>query len=576
MVNLIKELQAQNDSVEVYNTLLQIIVLLADPQYFWVEGARATGKTSEILPARMDRVIHSMPQATSLFANSTFISLYEDILPTLFSYYNKYYIKGIHWEFGKKPPAHFKQPIDEVLSWKNVFSMYNGHVCYMTSTDRGAPSIGKNAVHVFIDEALRIDEHKATERIFFTLRQDRTKWGESPYYAGISGFSSSPNMQIDHTWWLKYEEKMNIEEIKKIIYVAIRFYQNNGKLAYYMQKNTKTGLNDKEYTELNAAIKFKKKWQRYLDIKRKGLTLFARTSIMSNLVNVGLEFLSNAFEFSTDMQTLHTSVFNVRQKNVKNQFFFKFANRHIFDDSYKYDRLEKLLEDINVERLPAHDCSELKYLNPKEPLRISMDPGSFWSIIIAQRQKDLYRVLKNFYVYAPNSYPELVKDFADFFHKHPTKRYILDSDRAGNQKKKNTNNNTDNSDVDKFIEEMRKYGWTCQKYRSANAPNLTHKEQYLLLAVLFGEYDNTLDKIIIDRNECSELIDSINCTPAKFDNGKVEIDKKNENPKVVPFEKQASNSPQIATALIYGLAGEYQTILKNKPSYTDWDSIVFA
>lgn len=69
--------------------------------------------------------------------------------------------------------------------------------------------LGKNAAHLFIDEMLRIPEDKFTERIIPALRADRSKFGHSHYFMGITGFSSTPNFETDEDWWTKYEKDVD-------------------------------------------------------------------------------------------------------------------------------------------------------------------------------------------------------------------------------------------------------------------------------------------------------------------------------------------------------------------------------
>lgn len=47
------------------------------------------------------------------------------------------------------------------------------------------------------------------ERVIPTLRGDRQIHGKSHYFAGITGFSSTPNFENDHDWWLDYEQNMD-------------------------------------------------------------------------------------------------------------------------------------------------------------------------------------------------------------------------------------------------------------------------------------------------------------------------------------------------------------------------------
>ena len=76
--------------------------------------------------------------------------------------------------------------------------------------------------------------------------------------------------------------------------------------------------------------------------------------------------------------------------------------------------------------------------------------------------------------------------------------------------------------------------------------------------LLFGKNDGKRDDILIDRNECEALVSSINHSPLKRFEGRIELDKTSER---LPFEEQAYNSTQLSSALMYLLWGEFNKLL---------------
>ena len=62
----------------------------------------------------------------------------------------------------------------------------------------------------------------------------------------------------------------------------------------------------------------------------------------------------------------------------------------------------------------------------------------------------------------------------------------------------------------------------------------------------------------IGREKCEALVSSINHSPLKRHEGRIILDKSSEK---LPFEEQALNSTQLATALLYLLWGEFHSLL---------------
>ncbi|KAA6348506.1 hypothetical protein EZS27_004106, partial [termite gut metagenome] len=102
-----------------------------------------------------------------------------------------------------------------------------------------------------------------------------------------------------------------------------------------------------------------------------------------------------------------------------------------------------------------------------------------------------------------------------------------------------------------------KRGWVVHLL-SLGQKTIFHSQHYRLLNLLLGKHDAKRDKILIDRNECEALVSSINHSPLKRHEGTVFLDKSSER---LPFEEQAYNSTQLATACMYLLWGEYNRLL---------------
>lgn len=537
---------------EKYNSVFQIRAMLADPQFLFGELGRGSGKTVEIMAPRLLRVSYDMPRSTLLLASATYTSLINTIVPVMTTYLEQHYTRGVHFVSGIRPPKHFKFPYTPILDYKHTISFAWGTVVQLVSVDRPESAIGKNAAHLFCDEMLRIKEVSMTERVIPTLRGDRQIHGKSQYFAGITGFSSTPNFENDHDWWLNYEENMDKDLIEEIMAVAFKVSQ-----ARYKLKTTNSENKQKELT------RFINKWGEKLREKRKGTTIYLKGSSFTNLRILGMEYIKDQLTSSrSNFDTFKLAVLGIRPKRVGNMFFGKFSKNHIYEDSYQYHNIDL----YSVEGDFNKTSRDIKYCNSRKPLIVGLDPGDFMSMVFAQEQNKELRVFKNLYVIHPEQHFEMAQKINEFFKHHIRKTIYLYYDRAGNQRKYH-NNPKGETDAIIMRNELQSLGWTVQ-LMSLRKRTIFFWEHYLLLNILFAEKDSRISKIRLCQYECEELISSIWMSPLKRNEGKIELDKSSE--KKLDLKDQAFWSTQIATSLMYLLFGLYEKFLPNKPEHTDY------
>jgi hypothetical protein len=414
--------------------------------------------------------------------------------------------------------------------------------------------LGKNAAHLFVDEMLRIPEKKFLERIVPALRSDRSKFGHSPYFMGISGFSSTPNFETDEDWFLAYEKDMNPEIISCIQEIA---YEVDLRLH-----ELEIARRTLDLEKIAALERFIKRWDERLTELRRNQTFYIRASSFSNMKNLGIEYIQNLTRTIKDKDILYTSIFAIRKLKVKDMFFGKFGKQHLFDDGYDY----RYIDQIAVGQTIEDSCKHLRYYNRQQPLYAGYDAGPFSSMVFAQRNRKEkeFRILKNIWVYHPDQQDVLAKKIDDFF-SGGKKEIILHYDRAANQKNPQWKKFYPNykkmgiNDTDAILlkQELTLLGWHVV-LMSTNQKDIFYSQHYRLLNLLFGKPDGKRDKILIDRNECEALVSSINHSPLQRDEGCIILNKSSER---LPFEEQAYNSTQLASSLMYLLWGEYSPLL---------------
>ncbi len=547
---------SDNTFLKVYLSVVQILVKLADPTFMFAELGRGSGKTTHILAPRIDRVQNDMPGAVLVLAASTYKSILDNILPGLMEYFYENYERGVYFEIGKEPPKHFKKCNTYIDNFKHTITFANGCVIQFVSCDRPESMLGKNAAHLFVDELLRIPEDKFTERIIPALRADRSKFGHSHYFMGLTGISSTPNFETDEDWWTKYEQNMNPELIETIQEMA---YEIDLRTADLIEASN--SLDEKKTKKLKAFIE---RWSKRLSDVRRGQTFYARASSFSNIKILGLDYIENQIKSIKDPDKLNTSILAVRKHKVKERFFGRFGKEHLFDDGYEY----KYIDSIAIDGKFDHTSKNLKYCDPNQPLYMGYDPGPFSSVEIAQRnsREKKFRVIKDMWVIHPEQHEELAVQINNFFKNHKRKVIFLHYDRAANQRDPKWRDfyplNGDINDTDAILLKtaLSKLGWQVQ-LMSMNQPVIYYAQHYRLLTKLFGKNEGDRDDVLIDKNECEATVSSINHSPLKRTEGKILLDKSSE--KELEYKDQPFYSTQLSSALMYLLWGEFNYLLPN-------------
>lgn len=559
----------ENIFLRVYLSIVQLLAKLLDPTFLFGELGRGSGKTTHILAPRIDRVQDDMPGALLVLAAATYKSILDNIVPGILEYFLENYERGVYFEFGKRSPEHFGVPtyhnpkwsrseIDKVSDFKHTITFVNGTVIKFVSCDRPESMLGLNAAHLFIDEMIRIPEEKFLERIMPALRADRSKFGHSHYYMGITGFSSTPNFETDEDWWTKNEKDMLQPLMDRILEVAYELDLRLGKLLVAQSKG--------DTDEIKKLQRFVDRWCERLNKRsddpalcgiRVDQTAYLRASSFSNIKILGIDYIKNQIKTIKDPDKLNTSILAVRKYKVKDMFFGRFAKQHLFDDSYDYTYIDRMA--LGEERKPS--SRDLKHCNTQMPLIAGYDPGPFQSIVFGQeeKQKKLFRIIKDMWVYHPQQHEDLAEKIDTFFKDHKNKVIYLYYDRAGNQQNPAYRKDYPllgtlrDSDANLLATALSVRKWTVHMMSKGQA-TIYHSQHYRLLNKLFGESQDKQYSIRIDRNECEALVSSINHSPLKKTSGEIQLDKSSEK---LDFEDQAFYSTQLSSALMYLLWGKF-------------------
>lgn len=556
-----------------YQTAVQTQVLCADTKNLVVEGGRGIGKTTQMFGARLVRISYSMPQSIMMLIGPTYTFLMETVVPEIVSYLNVHYVRGVQFEYGRKPPRHFKRPYTEVLKWNHTICFAWGTVVQFGSMDRPESFVGKNLVHIVVDETLRIKENDFRERAMPALRADKSMFGGSPYFKGMTMSSSTPNFDSDNDFWLEYAKHMNRESINEIIYVGYRVMRAGGEVAKLhadialLQKEKRGHAIIRKQKEIARLTRFINRWEAKLTTqrhKKKNWWYYLKATTFSNLAFLGLDYMEQQLMGSGDnYDKFNLSILCIRPNTVKNPFFPHFTKKHINADEYRYeynfgDRGETI-DDFSIENMLEKggfnkNSLDLKYCDPDKAILMGYDPGGFMSATVAQKNRkgklEYLNFLKDFFCWAPEEHAELAEKISRFFKNHRRRTIYLKPDRAAYQHHaKYRENPKGKTDIAIFKRELEDRDWTVHVEPSSGR-TIYYWEHYMLWVTLLKENSQNTPRLRFGEFECENGISSIRHTQKlpSSDNW-IEMDKRPE--KKLDFSEQAMFSPQIASAATY-------------------------
>ena len=567
-----------------YMNRMQLKVNCIDTNGLIAEVARGAGKTEGIITPRMIRVANAMPGEMSYIVHKTYVALMTNILPNIRAAFSQLtpagrplLEEGVHYVIGaKKLPTHFHKPRRPITYPKHSLVFVTGHHLKLVSSDMPESSAGDSVVHAFIEEMKLQKGQNLRSRIFPTMRGGIGKIRECPYYQGITGVTDTARLDLgEDCWYEEFEKNMDEDVITDIVNASLhhdkalrRLFEVNA--AIKAETNPLT-LDKLQQTKRRLSHRVEI-WKPILSEMRRNQTYYIRASSFVNKDFLGPKFFQTQLESLTEDEFL-SSICNIRIRKVVNMFFCNFKKeRHCYSDSYIYNSI--LSFDLaDTFKLTA---GYQKYFRRGEPLLLGYDPGAFSSLVVAQQDERMaeFRVQKEFFVYSPYDQVHLAQQFADFYGDDYDKdvEILLYYDRAGNKRKEAQEQIA--TDARLLKRELEGHGFRVRLMNEGQR-TIYHYEQFKLLAMLFADKYKGLPKVLIDENECKNLISAIHLSPLKkSSDGRIELDKTSEVK--VPIQYQAGLSTQLPSALIYLLFGRFREKLPSEMDYIPYlpDNVV--
>lgn len=464
----------------VLNTRDQVIV-----------AGRGTGK-GRLQALRILNNVQAMPGSTGAMVAPNAIRCLTNILPSITAHWEEWgYRRGIHYDVGRRPPKalNWPKPLFEPYSYDNVVSFYTGAIMLIVSQDRKGTSNSKSFDWIIIDEAKFIKYEQLKDETFQANRGQQREFGHCHLHHGVTITSDMPITKAG-SWFLRYEEEMNKEDISLILGLLTQRQAVQLRIDEepHSPTNQRRGYQLAEIDRLLASV-------------RKRSLFFKTYSTLTNIEVLGEAYIR---QMKRDLPPLifYTSILCRRIRQLKDGFYSSMRDHHLYTAA-NFAYLDA--QDYNFSKLKKKTAQIDADIQPDRPLCIAFDfnRNINW-LVVGQPDEEQQRMntLKAFWVKYKRKLAELVQDFCDYYASLPAKRVVFyyDATAVGN------NYAVNDIDFHRVVEQvLRRNGWTVTpKY--IGAP-MNHGEKHLLINQGFAG-QRRLTPFFNEEN-CADLLVSI-------------------------------------------------------------------
>jgi len=425
----------------------QLISRLAPQPWKFLNIGRGAGKSTDLALEIRDLVVN-MPRMAGTIVGETYIQILTRTLPST--------IQGLE-SIGLKKGYHYSVGRQLKIKGINVPEPFQPPLDY------------KHFIHFWNGAG------------FHLVSQDRPGSGRGLNTDFVLG---------DEATLLDYEKLYND--------VILTNRANEGKYKYHKHHGSTFAF--------THALTPKGKW--VYEFEEKALLkpkeyIYIQASALVNKHNLPANYFTLLKDGMSE-ELYNIEVLNIKPLTIKDGFYSNLNDKHFYTN-YKYNRIDDkynldTYKDVSLNCLDDGDC------DPSLPLIISIDWGAHInSMVICQAYKNEFRVIKSMFVKSPRIVQDLIIDeFIPYYAAHSNRDIFFHYDPSGSNKLPNSHKTLYEECRDLLI----KQGWNVYDKKKHNK-NINHTKKYNLIQLLLQEKDNRLPIIRINKNNCKELIISM-------------------------------------------------------------------
>lgn len=511
-------------------------MLVGAPVEILIAG-RGTGKTEGVLaPKSVICYLDAMPRSTGVIVGATYSQILTRTLPGMVKGWEMLgYKRDVHFIVGKTPPEAWKKmwnwqgPWRMPFRWNYVISWWNGAIIYLVSQDIIGSSNGITIDWIIGDEAKFLNQERFRQELLPANRGIMPAYRHKPYHHGITLTTDMPT-GTSGLWLFEYEKECDKQRVKEILKLQLVINKLRAAMEFVTKKNREYYVNQIEV--INEEIN---------DLRR-GLIFYHEASSLDNIHALGLDYIKQQLQLTTLFE-FDTQILNLRPQKVEDGFYPDFDEEYhgYFGNNNFF--LEKL--NYNFEKLEKLDCRKDGDLADGKPLHIAIDYNRrIHPMVIAQNLNDEIRIVNALYVLFPQKLKDVVQKFCDYY--EPLKKklvyYWYDQTAVGEM--------NETRQCDDVVSILRKNGWSVVPMYMRLAP--LHQDKYNMYGHLLQEDGVYPKKLRVNRENCSQMIRSVNLSEAEIKKGGFGKKKKSEKDPNFPA-KDATHFSDAMDMLVWGL-----------------------
>lgn len=478
-------------------------MLVGAPVEILIAG-RGTGKTEGVLaPKSIMCYLDPMPRAAGVIVGATYNQILTRTLPGLVKGWEMLgYRRDVHFVVGKAPTDKWKK----MWGWQGPFRMphkfhycicwWNGAIIYFVSQDIQGSSNGITIDWIIGDEAKYLKGEKFNQELLPANRGKMPAFRNIPHHHGITLTTDMPT-GTGGLWLLEFEDKcdkVRVAEILKLQKIV----------ATLRDKSLHARKSDQALFDQQIAILLEE-----INDLRKDLIYYHEASSLENIDALGVNYFKQQLALTTQYE-FDTQILNLRLQKAADGFYPDFDEDyhgyHANDNAF----LESLAYDFN--KIESIDCRRDADLDPNKGIHIAIDYNRrIHPLVVGQEHPMELRILKGLHSLFPKKLKDVVAQFCEYYKNHKTKvvYFWFDQTAVGEQH--------ETRQCDDVIKQLRKNGWTViQKYMGV-AP--THQDKYNMYGHLLQEDGKYRQILRVNKENCKQLIRSVNFAPAEIRKG---------------------------------------------------------
>jgi len=553
----------------------QISAMLFKAKLKYLIAGRATGK-SFINGAEVDENVRIMPRGITTITQDTLGQALTKTLPSTFKFletlgYKRYDPKTKTGDYVvcQKPPAHFYEPYERLMSYDHVITFSNGHGLYLLSQVAGAR--GPNADYNITDEALTIDKVKFDQEAAATNRGNEEAFGfrsQNPIYKHHgSTFTSSMGFLPEHKWLTEpaeyYEKEAGIQLFvvwNKIVNLQLQLIQ--AKIA---------GDETMAVELFKESIRLRKTITPFVS---KDGTLFMLSNAFDNIHNIGFSYIVKMYKVM-DIVTFMIEILNFYLNKVTD-CYYALDDRHVYYKADNDDYIQGIADNnqFNWDELQKRNSLYDADCDPNKPIEITPDWGTKISLIEVAQERMFDFTTGTVGVWTDNNINEffvkpdesldtminlLMDNFCEYYRYHKKKEVIYTVDTYGDLRLANSKKTYNEHAIARL--KRNKWEVTARRHPGKEPP---HNDKYLLWRYLLHETEPHLPLKRFNGVQCKYTLISMNNTSViQKPNGRFEKDKRSEaRTSVLPEE-----ATHFGDAVDKRIWTKYGSLLKGKTSF---------